>query len=131
MDLMEEAREHYLAGRYAEALRTLQTVMDHYPGQWETHLRAGEVYMKLEKHREAVGEFQEVMRLSPENAALAYEYLGDVVVALGKPPHAVVVWYMNAANLFEQDGELQEARRCYHKVLEVDANNQEARRKVF
>ena len=48
------------------------------PGRWESHMSLGRAYMQIGFDREAEEQFEEVLRLSPEEAGLAYETLGEM-----------------------------------------------------
>ena len=104
---------------------------DHY----DTHNRLGIAYFLQGRMDEAIGEFQEVVRLNP-GFAPAYNTLGRSFAAKGRVDEATacyqkaleirpdyVVAQINRGNLLLQMGRVDDAIACYQKTLEIDTNN--------
>ncbi|MCA9792492.1 MAG: tetratricopeptide repeat protein [Candidatus Eremiobacteraeota bacterium] len=107
------------------ALQYLRKSQELQPGRWDTHMALGRAYMKKSMDKEAIGEFQEVLRLAPDESALAYENLGEVFVRQGRPPHSTVVWFQHAAEYYLKKQKLADATRAYERILEFDPQNKE------
>lgn len=123
--LKVKARALYLAGRDAEAERTLTAASAVAPADDEILYDLGRIYYEQKRHREAAEQFQRAIRLNPlshkayDNLGLATEALGDVALALrhylraielaqtAHPRYDVV--YANLADLMLKLGEYQRA----------------------
>lgn len=112
-------------GKFDDAINWLRPSLDLDPSRWETHMYMARAYMAAGKNKEAITEFQEVVRIAPNEAANAYEMLGEVFIKAGRPPKSTVVWFRNAGELFIQRGELEDAVRTYERILEFDPQNKE------
>lgn len=117
-------------GQVDQALQYLKKSQELKPGIWDTHMALGRAYMLKEMFREAIGEFQEVLRLTQEDVqeaqAQAYEMLGEVFVRQGRPPAATVTWFDRAALLYIQKGMLQDACRAYERIVQADPTHKDA-----
>lgn len=113
-----------------QALQYLKKSQELKPGIWDTHMALGRSYMLKEMYREAIGEFQEVLRLTQEEGqdaqAQAYEMLGEVFVRQGRPPAATITWFDRAALLYIQKQMNNDACRAYERIIQVDPTNKEA-----
>lgn len=118
-------RFHLEQGKYDEAVEWLKPSLDIDPGRWDTHMALGRAYMAQGKDKEAIGEFQEVVRLAPNEAAQAYEMLGEVFIRAGRPPQTTVVWFRNAGELFMQRQQMADAIRTYERILEFEPRNKD------
>lgn len=107
------------------ALQYLKKSQELAPGRWDTHMALGRAYMQKKMDKEAIGEFQEVLRLAPDESAMAYEMLGEVFVRQGRPPHSTVVWFQHAAEYYIKKQQLGDAIRCYERILEFDPQNKD------
>jgi tetratricopeptide (TPR) repeat protein len=117
-------------GQVDQALQYLKKSQELKPGIWDTHMALGRSYMLKEMFREAIGEFQEVLRLTQEDVqeaqAQAYEMLGEVFVRQGRPPAATVTWFDRAALLYIQKQMFPDACRAYERIIQADPSNKEA-----
>ena len=113
-------------GNLDEAIQHLEPGVESDPSNPEGRLALGQAYLKKGMDREATGEFQEVVRLSPEEAAFAYEMLGEIFFRGGKPPHTVLVWFRNAAQLYHKNQKYPEAIRIYEKILTLQPEQKES-----
>lgn len=112
-------------GRGEEAHDLLTGSLELEPGNWETHMALGRSFMARGMDKEAIGEFQEVVRLAPNEAAQAYEMLGEVFIRAGRPPQTTVVWFRNAGELFMQRRQMTDAIRTYERILEFEPRNKD------
>ncbi|MBM3463772.1 MAG: tetratricopeptide repeat protein, partial [Armatimonadetes bacterium] len=85
-----------------EAIKYLKLALDSPIGAQDArvHTLLGIAYMQKNMDKEAIGEFQEVVRLAPTEAAFAYEKLGEIFIRGGKPPQSTIVWFRNAGDLY-------------------------------
>lgn len=107
------------------ALQYLRKSHELFPGRWQTHMALGQAYMEKELDKEAIGEFQEVLRLAPEESAQAYEMLGEVFVRQGRSPHTTMVWFQHAGEFYLKKGRLDDAVRTYERILTLDPSNRD------
>jgi len=112
-------------GELDEAVTCLQKSLEFNPSDAKTHTLLGQVYMQKGLDSEATGEFQEVVRLAPEEAAYAYEMLGEIFIRRGKPPQNTVVWFRNAGDLYLRHEQIEEAIRAYERILSFESQNKE------
>lgn len=112
-------------GRYMEAIKWLRPSLDLDPSRWDTHMAMGRALMMDNKNKEAISEFQEVVRLASSEAASAYELLGEVFLRIGRSPQNTVVWFRNAGELFVQRGEYADAIRAYERILQFEPRNKD------
>lgn len=112
-------------GRYKDAIKWLRPSLDLDPSRWDTHMAMGRALMMDNKNKEAISEFQEVVRLANNEAASAYELLGEVFLRIGRSPQKTVMWFRNAGELFVQRHELTDAIRAYERILEFEPRNKD------
>ena len=102
---------------------------------YDTHNRLGIAYFLQGRMDEAIGEFQEVVRLNP-GFAPAYNTLGRSFAAQGRAKEALASYQkaleiqpdygvarINLGNLLLQMGRVDEAIASYQKTLETDPND--------
>jgi len=94
----------------------------------EIHKNMAIIYLEKGMEKEATGEFQEVIRLRPEDPQ-PYEYLGKLSVKRDKPLNAIR-WFTCAGDLYLKKNEINEAIRIYKYILELDSHNKEAGEKL-
>lgn len=112
-------------GSYKEAIKWLKPSLDLDPSRWDTHMAMGRALMQDNKNKEAISEFQEVVRLASSEAASAYELLGEVFLRIGRTPQNTLVWFRNAGELFVQRQEFSDAIRAYERILEFEPENKD------
>lgn len=113
-----------------ESISCLQKSLEFNPSDSKTHTLLGQVYMQMGNDNEAVGEFQEVVRLAPEDAAYAYEMLGEIFIRKGKPPQSTVAWFRNAGDLYLRNNQMEEAIRAYERILTIEQNNKDVLKRL-
>lgn len=112
-----------------QALQYLKKSQELKPGIWETHLALGRAYLATQAHKEAIGELQEVLRLSQDDQASqaqAYQLLGEVFVAQQRSAAATITWFERAAQLWMKEDRFEQAFQTYQRIVEVDPTNTEA-----
>lgn len=113
-----------------QALQYLKKSQELKPGIWDTHMALGRCYVLKEMFREAIGEFQEVLRLTQDNAqeaqAQANEMLGEVFMRQGRPAASVITWFNQAASIYTSKQMMPDACRAYEKIVQADPTNQTA-----
>lgn len=114
-------------GEFHQRLRNLDVALSYLrksqevgPGRWETHLALGRAYAQKEQYREAIGEFQEILRLSPEQSGTAYEMLGEIFLRQGRPQNTVLPWFQRAAEHFLEGHRADDAKRVIARLLSLD-----------
>jgi len=117
-------------GLAAEALQYLKVAVDFMPYDIRVHSALGQTYMRMNMDREAVGEFQECVRLEPGQAGYAYEMLGELYLRSGRAPSTVIVWFRNAGDLYERNAQIPFAIRACKRIQDLDAGNEEALEKL-
>jgi tetratricopeptide (TPR) repeat protein len=116
---------HLESNKIDVALQYLKKSQELAPGRWEIHMALGRVYMARENLRESIGEFQEVLRLAPEESAQAYEMLGEIFVRQDRDQTRITPWFRNAADAYLKKNNLKDACRVYERMLQIDPNNKE------
>ena len=116
---------HLESKKFDVALQYLKKSQELAPGRWEIHMALGRVYMARENLRESIGEFQEVLRLAPEESAQAYEMLGEIFVRQDRPQQQITIWFRNAAEAYVKKNNLKDACRVYERMLQIDPNNKD------
>lgn len=112
-------------GALDESISCLQKSLEFNPSDSKTHTLLGQVYMQKGLDKEAIGEFQEVVRLAPDEAAYAYEMLGEIFIRTGKPPQSTIVWFRNAGDLYIRHEQYEEAIRAYERILSFESENKD------
>lgn len=121
-------------GHLEVAVHYLEVAQELAPGVWQTHLALGRAYLATQSYKAAIGELQEVLRLtqSGEQAAQAqaYQLIGEVFVAQGRPAVATITWFERAAQLWLQADRPQEAGQAYQRIADLDPTNKAAQPEV-
>lgn len=109
-----------------QAVEYLRLSIEGRPGSWEAHMALGRAYMQLGMDREAIDQFQEVSRLAPQEAAHAYEMLGEIFARKkGRNPQNTKVWFQHAAEMYIKRDQPVEATRAYLRILDLEPQNRD------
>lgn len=110
---------------FDEAIACLIKSLEYDGANADAHCLLGLVYLEKGMDEKAKGEFQEVVRLAPENAALAYEKLADISVRQGKAVQNIVVFFKHAADIYQKKDQQDEALRIYQNILHYEPENKD------
>lgn len=113
-------------GSFNEAIQSLRTSLVAAPFDANVHMALGEALMSLGMDKEAVGEFQEVVRIAPTEAAPAYEKLGEIFLRGGRSHQVTIVWLRNAAELYLRNRQCEEAARAYSRIIDIEPADESA-----
>ena len=109
-----------------QAVQYLRKSIELGPGRWEAHMFLGKAYMQLGMDKDAIDQFQEVSRLAPQEAAQAYEMLGEIFARKkGRSVQNTKVWFQHAAEMYVKKEQLNDAIRAYLRILDLEPENKE------
>lgn len=109
-----------------QAVQYLRKSIELGPGRWEVHMSLGKAYMQLGMDREAIDQFQEVSRLAPQEAAQAYEMLGEIFARKkGRSVQNTKVWFQHAAEMYVKKELVADATRAFLRILDLEPDNKE------
>lgn len=109
-----------------QAVQYLRKSIELGPGRWEAHMALGKSYMNLGMDKEAIDQFQEVSRLAPQEAAQAYEMLGEIFARKkGRSVQNTKVWFQHAADMYVKKELLADATRAYLRILDLEPENRD------
>jgi len=113
----------YLAkGNLSDAEREFKKSIEMNPANpAEIHKHLGLIYTEMEKDNEAIGEYQEVLRLTPDDASV-YEQLGDICYKHHKDTNAIHFFSL-AADIYLKKNEIDETIRVYENILKIEPEN--------
>ena len=123
---LQIGRFFLLRNEVDQAVQYLRKSIELGPGRWESHMSLGRAYMQLGMDREAIDQFQEVSRLAPQEAAHAYEMLGEIFARKkGRSVQNTKVWFQHAAEMYVKKSLLEDATRAYLRILDLEPENRE------
>ena len=109
-----------------QAVQYLRKSIELGPGRWEAHMSLGKAYMNLGMDKEAIDQFQEVSRLAPQEAAQAYEMLGEIFARKkGRSVQNTKVWFQHAADMYVKKDLSADATRAYLRILDLEPDNRD------
>lgn len=111
---------------FSSAEAVCRKALEQRPSDFDIHSMLGRIYNEEGKIKEAIGEFQEVIRTSPEKAAFGYEYLGDMLSKDPKKKNEAATNYNNAASLYKKEDYIEKEAEVYNKILAIDPQNTKA-----
>jgi tetratricopeptide (TPR) repeat protein len=85
---MREAREAIQQRAWARALERLQPHLQAYPDDADAHNLAGFSLRHLGRHEESLAAYERALALDPAHLG-AHEYLGELMLTLGRPERAL------------------------------------------
>lgn len=109
-NLLDQAANLYLAGRYQDALASYMQALVQEPNDPHVHCGLGEVLEALNRPGEALVSFEQALRLDPDNA-WAHFGRGGVLQGLRR--------YDEAAAAYARAGELNPQEVAFHRALGV------------
>lgn len=121
---LQIGRHFLVRNEVDQAVQYLRKSIELGPGRWEAHMSLGQAYMKLSMDKEAIDQFQEVSRLAPQEAAQAYEMLGEIF-ARKKGRQNTKVWFQHAADMYVKKELLSDATRAYLRILDLEPENRD------
>lgn len=125
-DIYYQFGDYHLDRGYADlALQYLHKSDDLQSGRWETHMAIGQAYLLKGMDKEAIQALQEVIRLAPQEAAVAYELMGEVFLRQRRPAQNLLPWFRQSAECYYKKGQIRDAIRICHRILEFDPHNAE------
>ncbi len=114
-------------GHFDDSIEYLKACLELAPPESAAriHMVLGQAYMKKGMDKEAVGEFQEVVRLAPMDAAYAYEMLGEIYIRGGRTPQGTIVWFRNAGDLYIKNNQVLDTIRVFERILNFEPRNKD------
>lgn len=128
------------AGRPADAARAYQNAIQADPQLPAPHANLAQIHMRQDQREQAVRHFEKAVRLDPQNAHYRY-FLGRTLARCQKHAEAVDQLenavrldpdlhqaHMRLAELYLEQGEIEQARTVARRVLELIPGHRDARR---
>ncbi len=115
---------HQRSGKYELAINYLKKSLDLSPGNWQTHLALGRSWAAQASYKEAIDAFQEVIRLSPEQAPGAQVLLAEVFVRMSRPIKGILSCLQASASGYLKSGRRAEAEKVFQRMLSLDPNHE-------
>lgn len=120
------AHIYFQSASFDAAEEVCQKALQKNPDDADIHIVLGRIYGQTGKDKEALGEFQEAIRISSEKAPLSYECLGDILSKNEKKKKEAVSNYYNAASGYKKNEYFEKEIEVYKKILNIDAENTKA-----
>lgn len=120
--LKNTADIYFKLGQAEEAEKICEQALEKYYADTDIHSMLGAIYHSRGKTNKAIGEFQEIIKLSPEKASFAYEALGDIFAKDNKKNEALSN-YNNAAGGYHRGNLISKEMEIYNKILALDGEN--------
>jgi tetratricopeptide (TPR) repeat protein len=96
-DMFNEAENLFTNGRYAEAIRSYQKIIDRSPDCYIAYAHIGDSYYKMKQHHQAIGYFDKAIEINPLDHR-TFLYKADALMHLGRPDEAKAA-YIHALSL--------------------------------
>lgn len=118
--------DHYLTlGQADHALQYFEVSDRLQPGRWETLWGRGQALLLKGDKRSAVRCLYESIESAPDDAASAYELLGEVLMGEGRPLSEVRDFFVNSSTIFENYECYDDALRVVFRWLQLDPQDRE------
>lgn len=118
--------DHYLAVNQSDlALQYFEVSERLLPGRWETHWGRGQAYLMKGGKKEAVRALYQSIQIAPNEAASAYELLGEVLRQEGRELKDLRKYFVRASGIFETYECYDDALRVSHRWLQLDPQDRE------
>jgi predicted Zn-dependent protease len=113
--------DHYLAIQTPElALQYFEVSERFSPGRWETSWGLGQAYLMMGDKQKAIESLYCSVNSAPSDAASAYELLGEVLLAEGRPLPELREMFWRSSVIFEKYECFDDALRVAHRWLQLD-----------
>jgi len=118
--------DHYLgAGQSDLALQYFEVSERLLPGRWETYWGRGQAQLLKGDKKEAVRSLYQSIQLAPNEAASAYELLGEVLLGEGRALPDLRKYFVRASSIFEAYECHDDALRVSFRWLQLDPQDRE------
>ncbi len=118
--------DHYLAiGQADLALQYFDVSERQQSGRWETHWGRGQALLLKGDKKEAIRSLYQSIQVGPNDAASAYELLGEVLMAEGRELPGLRKYFARASAIFEAYACYEDARRVAYRWLGFDSQDRE------
>lgn len=118
--------DHYLTlGQADHALQYFEVSERLQSGRWETYWGRGQALLLKGDKRSAVKCLYESIESAPDDAASAYELLGEVLMGEGRPLPEVRQFFVSASTIFENYECYDDALRVVFRWLQLDSQDRE------
>ncbi len=118
--------DHYLAtGQPDLALQYFDVSERLLPGRWETYWGRGQALLLKGDKREAVKSLYQSLQVAPNDAASAYELLGEILLGEGRELKDLRKYFVRASSIFETFECVDDALRVTFRWLQLDPQDRE------
>lgn len=118
--------DHYLSSGQADlALQYFDVSERQQSGRWETHWGRGQALLMKGDKKEAVRSLYQSIQVAPDDAASAYELLGEVLMGEGRELPGLRKYFARASAIFEAYECYDDARRVAFRWLGFDSQDRE------
>jgi tetratricopeptide (TPR) repeat protein len=129
-------------GRWAEASKTFQTLLQNHPGEEDPQFFLGLTYLQLRKYPQAQDVFKKIIQTNPKSDR-AYYFLGKVYLAQKQYDQAQKAFqetvglqplheggFLGLGFIYEATDQPKQALAMYQKVLQINPDSLEARERM-
>ena len=118
--------DHYLANQRPQLSLQYFDVSERLsPGRWETAWGAGQAWLMMGNKQKAIKALYTSVNSSPNEAASAYELLGEVLLGEGRPLPELRDMFWRASIIYENFSMLDDALRVALRWLKLDNQDRE------
>lgn len=118
--------DHYLAVQNPQvALQYFEVSERLAAGRWETRWGMGQAYLMMGEKKKAIEALYASVNCAPSEAASAYELLGEVLLAEGRPLSQLREMFWRASIIFENYECIEDALRVVLRWLQLDNQDRE------
>lgn len=107
MTMLERARQLLEQKQFEAAKELYHRYVQAHPGVWQGYLGLGQAYFQLRMFKEAIGQYQEVLRLAPTESGPAFYGIGETFYQMGRPWPAIEVWFDHAEAAYLKNNDQQ------------------------
>ena len=118
--------DHHLGnGQHDLALQYFDVSERMMPGRWETYWGRGQALLLRGDKREAVKSLYQSIQSAPNEAASAYELLGEILLGEGRELKDLRKYFVRASSIFEAYECQDDALRVTFRWLQLDPQDRE------